>query len=308
MLKAILHRKYLHVFPGTYELQDSGALYRDLEDLLTSSVFGNLLYLPSDLMWRIVWGAATFESDTDALDGRALPVASGEVKSAEFWPSWWLTQGKEWHRVEPDVFLIYEDFDVIIEAKRYDGQQMQDPIQLAKELAAYHQKQRQGSLKPVYVLAVGGTQKANRVAAETLHRDTTEQMSVLFGTTLAGLHFRVYIVPWFLILRAIKKILGSEALQRHHIAILNDVLAVLELHQVIDWEPTWLFDLAACINKFHLAVSELTRAKWMKVFGIASSSDCKEIGADWWRTSQARRPISRKSLSVFGWLTTGGIQ
>ena len=81
------------------------------EDSLTSSVLDLLKYLPTTLFWDIL---------RESMYQKNLPKYCGELMSFEFWPNWNPEGTDNSDRVEPDVFLRFEDFDVIVEAKRYD--------------------------------------------------------------------------------------------------------------------------------------------------------------------------------------------
>lgn len=117
------------------------ALFRSSEDSFTSSIFGLLFYLPSDVLWEILKDSI-FEIPEIASPGRLLEY--------EFWPSWKNELGS---RCEPDIFLRFEEFDLIVEAKRYDRNQ-QYIGQWENELQAYH-----NSIVPkrnLFLLAIGG--------------------------------------------------------------------------------------------------------------------------------------------------------
>lgn len=116
------------------------------EDSLTASVFTHLLHLPTELFWQILHSACS---------SNTLPRFSGEPRSHEFWPKWGAAGTiKNTTYVEPDVFIRFADFDVIIEAKRWDVP-MHDKSQWEKELIAYANEY--GSEKQaVRMIAIGG--------------------------------------------------------------------------------------------------------------------------------------------------------
>ena len=84
------------------------------EDSLTSSVFGMLLFLPEDLFWKVL-RKSTFNDD--------LPLNCGRILSYKFWPKWNSENTVNKKYVEPDIFIEFENFDVVIEAKRWDHNQ-----------------------------------------------------------------------------------------------------------------------------------------------------------------------------------------
>lgn len=115
------------------------------EDNLTSSVFGTLLHLPTELFWKII---------SEACNDEAIPQNVGKLQECEFWSHWDSENTGNKNLVEPDVFLRFENFDVIVEAKRYDEKQ-QYSGQWAKEYQAYL-NEYEADGKQVFFLAVGG--------------------------------------------------------------------------------------------------------------------------------------------------------
>ena len=119
---------------------------RPCEDSLTASIFGHLLHLPSEVFWQIL---------TQACRTAALPQHAGEPHcAAEFWPKWSPTDTRNSTYVEPDLFIRFREFDLIIEAKRNDDYQ-QDRRQWEKEIVAYHNEYGAEKI-PVRLIAVGG--------------------------------------------------------------------------------------------------------------------------------------------------------
>ena len=119
----------------------------NLEDAKTSSIIGSLLHLPTDLFWNIMREAA---EHTDGFSHQ-LPIAgeTGEIIDVEFWPYWTLED-----KVEPDVFVRFEKFDLIIELKVHDYNQ-QTSWQWKREFAAYR-KHFPNIEKPVFLIAISG--------------------------------------------------------------------------------------------------------------------------------------------------------
>lgn len=118
------------------------------EDSLTASVFDILKYLPSTFFWQLL---------KDALVLDTLPEYSGDIQEMQYWPKWSATNTKNSIYVEPDVFIRFKAFDVIIEAKRYDANQ-QSVYQLKKEIIAYYNEYADDE-KEVYLIQVGGLQE-----------------------------------------------------------------------------------------------------------------------------------------------------
>ena len=130
---------------------EHGKLSRSVlkEDTLTASVFDLLLCLPTALMWEILQKACSRSQE--------MPEASGRLEAANFWPRWDLREEIAGKYVEPDLSLRFENFDVIVEAKRTDENQ-QYGKQWVKELHGYFNSGREDDVedREVFMLAVGG--------------------------------------------------------------------------------------------------------------------------------------------------------
>jgi hypothetical protein len=130
------------------------------EDSLTAAVFTHLLHLPSEVFWRIL---------RDACYTDTLPVNAGEPRSdVDYWPKWNPAGTGNAVYVEPDVFIRFDSFDLIVEAKRWDDK-MQDRDQWRRELIAYANEYGEEK-KDVRLLAVGGIHDEND--AELTHQWT----------------------------------------------------------------------------------------------------------------------------------------
>lgn len=115
------------------------------EDSLTAAVFTHLLHLPSEVFWQILRNACHTTS---------LPEYAGEPRSVEFWPKWNPNKTRNASYVEPDVFIRFNIFDLIIEAKREDeGQQYRQ--QWENEVTAYDNEYGHENV-PVRMIALGG--------------------------------------------------------------------------------------------------------------------------------------------------------
>lgn len=117
------------------------------EDSLTATIFDLLKYLPSEIFWNIL---------RNSLYHQKLPKYAGEIQSISFWEKWSVKDKDELNSnyIEPDVFIRFEDFDLIIEAKRYDlKQQCKD--QLKSQINAYYLNFEKDS-KTLYYIQLGG--------------------------------------------------------------------------------------------------------------------------------------------------------
>ena len=122
-----------------------GKFINHCEDSLSASVFSHLLHLPAEVFWALL-RKACYSND--------LPESAGEPLVVEMWPKWNATETGNSKYVEPDVFIRFADFDLIIEAKRWDDGQ-QDPAQWKRELVAYANEYGEVPM-PVRMIALGG--------------------------------------------------------------------------------------------------------------------------------------------------------
>lgn len=120
------------------------------EDSLTATVFDTLKYLPTELFWHILKHSQYHDK---------LPKYPGEIESLTYWDNWDSTGTTNSRYVQPDVFIRFEEFDLIVEAKRYDEYQ-QSALQIENEIIAY-KNEFESLSKKVYLLQVGGMQHKN---------------------------------------------------------------------------------------------------------------------------------------------------
>lgn len=127
------------------------------EDPKTSSVFETMLMLPDEIVWSVIRNAC--------FDNSNLPSFAGQIESYYFWPHWDPTNTTNSNFVEPDVFIRFQGFDLIIEAKygEVGGQYRQ---QWKNEIVAYRNEYDKG--KPVHFIAVGGNADKNN---DVIHID-----------------------------------------------------------------------------------------------------------------------------------------
>jgi len=118
------------------------------EDSLTASIFSHLLYFPNEVFWDIL---------KEACYSNELPAIPGEPLEINYWPSWNSSHTENSVRVEPDLFIRFADFDLIIEAKRWDDKQ-QYRGQWEKEVQAYINEYASEE-QPLYFIALGGLNK-----------------------------------------------------------------------------------------------------------------------------------------------------
>ena len=203
-----------------------------IEDTLTSSVFGRLIYLKTDLIWSILSNA--FLSDV------SLQHSQIDYENTEFWPRWLLES--ENMTVIPDLLLRFDKFDLIIEAKRWDSY-MQDPHQLAREWLSYHDQQF--IKQQVYLLAVGGLGNAPKDTISVLQNEINQiikdkqieiKLPLLIGTSWRKLHETIHLLQL------------EENVTEYENAILNDIRKTLKIHGIEYREPKWFIDFAEQVS------------------------------------------------------------
>lgn len=193
------------------------------EDSLTATVLSQLLHLPIETFWAVL---------RDACIDPVLPVTCGEPDEVAFWPNWSAENTDNSYRVEPDIFMRFAEFDLIIEAKRWDSGG-QNSYQWKNEIQAYANDYGEEE-KPVYLLALGG-----------LHGFETESCEV---PEPHGGHCPVVKSMWIRLLQAV--IRQRDALQhlpfpdstgKAHLRILENVIDAFAHHNF--YTGKWYADM-----------------------------------------------------------------
>ena len=135
-----------------------------IEDEKTSMIIGTLLHLPTALMLKIIFDAVGDKSSV--LKNK---IEEHLHKMPEFWPHWSARGTSNEHHVEPDVFMHFESFALIIESKRNDDKTFQYSSQLNNELIAYENEYGKEN-KDIYLIALGGNAEDIK-SVETKRRD-----------------------------------------------------------------------------------------------------------------------------------------
>lgn len=167
------------------------------EDVKTSSIIGSLLHLPTSVFWEILRNA----SEKKDAKGNTLPLLSYEedIVDYEFWPCWRL-----YNKVEPDVFIRFNSFDLIVELKVHDYNE-QESSQWRREFAAYHRRYADEG-KPVYLIAISGK--------------TNECMENVFQCS------------WQSLLESVLDVKGAAECRHGHISrIFDDILMTFAIHK-----------------------------------------------------------------------------
>jgi hypothetical protein len=193
------------------------------EDSLTASVFSHLLHLPIELFWRIL-RAACYTT--------CLPEVVGEPREFDSWPKWDPAGTGNKTYIEPDLFIRFEDFDLIIEAKRWD-EGMQSRNQWQNELIAYGNEYGE-EVRPVKLIALGGihTEKDDE-----LRHTPRLPKSHSGGPAVHELVCPVHMCRWRSLLEQCKKMLreldhskSSGSYNPAYRRILNDVIDLFACH------------------------------------------------------------------------------
>jgi len=187
------------------------------EDSLTSSVIDLLKYLPINLFWDVL---------KKSMYQDKLPNLCGELISIDYWPKWDPTQTTNIRSVDPDVFLRFEDFDVLIEAKRNDING-QNKIQFDNETQAYFNEYGVDN-KTLYFIKLGGLNTFS-------NEDSKNQKIIICKTDWTKLLDKIV---------DLKKELeqSNRFLTNHYVRLLNDCILAFSLHHF--YYMQWLKDLS----------------------------------------------------------------
>lgn len=199
-----------------------------IEDTLTSAVFERLFYLPVELFWTILKNAC-YESLTDS---------NPKIQEFEFWAKWSADNTSNARYVEPDLFIRTADFDLIIEAKRWD-EKLQELKQWQDQIQAYQNEYFEVDIssKKLLYIALGG-----------LNHENTEQITV--GTLTVD----IVKCRWQGILTEVHKLLHKflplKGELSHVDAIINILTDIKEAlnHHGYSYYPT----ITLAQTKFHL--------------------------------------------------------
>lgn len=209
MLQALIHKKLKASF--------ANPSFRPSEDTLTSSVLGLLQYLPSNIFLSILKEACGKSS--------TFPVENEEVVEVRFWEHWDGNNTTNSRLVEPDIFIVTENYHIIVEAKKKDesGQYVE---QWKNELTA-HKNSFPNDSHNLILYALGGNESLAEKALN-IGKDKVP----------------IYRASWFNLLHAVSKELLDN---KHSFAInrlLSDVISAFEFHGFFDME--WLDSLYTC--------------------------------------------------------------
>lgn len=193
------------------------------ENTLTAAVFSHLLHLPAGMFWEILRKSCYTDQ---------LPNDAGEPLHVDPWPSWSAEGTNNCSRVIPDIFIRFDEFDLIIEAKRRDDW-MQRRTQWEDQLAAYANEYG-SDRKPVRMIALGGIHKNEDDEVRCRWQPTTDQ-----GKPVASLEIicPVHMCRWTWLLDQSLRLLRDWQCSPErdpqtvaHCRILQDVIALFSVH------------------------------------------------------------------------------
>lgn len=172
------------------------------EDPKTSAVFENLMLLPDNVFWTIFRQSCFSEEK--------LPQESGMLDSYEFWPHWDNKGTTNTNYVEPDVFLRFNNFDVIVEAK-YGDMGGQCLNQWKNEITAYF-NEYQDERRDICFIALGGNVNLANETVRVRKQDVTVYkctwLSLLISVTKYQKQLKYITMPDYSIL-AQKRLLDN---------------------------------------------------------------------------------------------------
>lgn len=151
-----------------------------------------------------------------------LPNFSGEIDSITFWDKWNSEGTNNKNFIEPDLFIRFKEFDLILEAKRYNENQQsfqQNNDQIISYYNSFEDEQ-----KKLYYIQVGGLKDKN---------DLEHDKAIILKT------------DWSKILDAVDNEYNQiKSLNLMHLKsstrVLEDLIKLFELHQF--YKKIWLKD------------------------------------------------------------------
>ncbi len=197
------------------------------EDVLTSSFFGLLQYLPSKLIIDIL---------SDSINSKLNYNEIGELKDIQFWPKHNPKGTTNKKFVEPDIFIEFEYADMLFEMKHKDGYG-QYTDQWQNEIISYYNEYSENN-KNIYFFAIGGN---TNLISETL--------------IIEGREHIINKTSWQLLLNKVvntKKSIVNKSIkidnEKGVIRIIDDIITSFEKHNYYDINWFENIDLKYSIN------------------------------------------------------------
>ena len=246
MLHALLRRKarrsvfepatpaQILIAEGEIEEATEAASYEVNEDSLTAMVFGRLCYLPYNTLWRLLSDACT----------PPLAAAEGEIEERLFWPNLSLTlRDGALERRQPDLVVRCATADLIVEAKRRDGSDLQRSDQLARYWVAWQQLPEAQRSQKQLLLAVGGFVRITEGAVNALREQIAAEITKLGGEN-RDLSFHA--MAW----SSLRRVLETHRMNAvaNERLLFEDVLSAFDLHEVIWRARLWFVSFPADVR------------------------------------------------------------
>lgn len=202
-------------------LQHHKTNIRFIEDERTSMIIGTLLHLPTAFTLEIIFNAI----------GDKPSILKNKTKEhlqkmPEFWPHWSAKGTSNEHHVEPDVFMRFGSFDLIIETKKDDDKTSQYSNQLNNELIAYENEYGKED-KKVYLIALGG----NTDDIESVNEKRRN---------------KILICRWYNLLNSIEKEIRKTLKETKYFTDNNKYRILLDCKNAFDllgYPTSWLYDM-----------------------------------------------------------------
>lgn len=186
-----------------FKITNRNALKRSMitsEDGLTYNVFNRLSYLNINTIEKIL---------VNSFNLKPYNINFNELEILSFWPKWNTKELEEISNkiyIEPDLFLRFNDIDIIIEAKRYDLHQ-QSPSQWNDQITVYKNEYK-ANYKTLIFIALGG-------------------MSFTIGKRPDAIIIQSY---WFQLAQACEKVLYQNSIQGIEKRVIVDILDILKFY------------------------------------------------------------------------------
>lgn len=192
------------------------------EDSLTSGVFDLMKYLPNELLQKVL---------RNSLFHNKVPNDLGNLEQVSFWDKWDASNTSNTNYVEPDVFMRFENVDIILEAKRYDfNQQYKD--QMVNELVSYCNEYYSDNKQLIFI-EVGGLNSLEDEDDYQLQNFNNKKVKICKTTWSKLLDTYVYMR---------NEISSRENTNESHIIrLLDDIIYAFELHQF--YKLKWLSEI-----------------------------------------------------------------
>ena len=194
-------------------LQHHKTNIRFIEDERTSIIIGTLLHLPTQDILEIV---------SNAINNEALKLIITNAKHLtnipKFWPHYPSEGTSRTNYVEPDIVLSFDNFDLIIVAKK-DDDTPHDETQWKDELTSYENKY--GKKRKIYLIALGN--KAPNTADN-----------------------RIFVCSWYNLLNSIEKEIRKTLKETKYFTDNNKYRILLDCKnafELLGYPTSWLYDM-----------------------------------------------------------------